>query len=130
MLPIFLVQVNRSAFYVTSHLFKFYYQQILCKICHVVTKAKHEVIIMLLHFFFLFFLICTQKLCLKRYRPYVPHQNVGNPRYYLSPLPTMPPRDYFSVFQKLIILKESHVIPHFKENCILNHNHNQVVKSI
>ena len=30
------------AFYVTAHLFKLYHQQILSKICHVVTKAEHE----------------------------------------------------------------------------------------
>ena len=44
--PIFLVHVNWIVFYATAHLFKFYYQQILCKICHVVTKAEHEVIIL------------------------------------------------------------------------------------
>ena len=31
---------------VTAHLFKFCYQQILHKICHIVKKAEHEVIIL------------------------------------------------------------------------------------
>ena len=44
--PIFSVHVNWIIFYVTAHLFKFYYQQILRKICHVVTKAEHEAIIL------------------------------------------------------------------------------------
>ena len=30
----------------------------------------------------IFYLICTQKLCFKRYNPYTPRQNVGNPRYW------------------------------------------------
>ena len=44
--PTFLVYVNWIWFYVTTHLSTFYYRQILCNICHVVTKAVHEVIIM------------------------------------------------------------------------------------
>ena len=40
--PIFLVPVNWIVFYVTLHLFKFYYQQTLRQICHIVTKAEHE----------------------------------------------------------------------------------------
>ena len=46
LLPVFSVHVNWIVFYVTAHLFKFYYQQILRKISHVVTKSEHEVIIM------------------------------------------------------------------------------------
>ena len=43
--PIFSVHVNWIVFYLTAHLFKFDYQQLLRKICYVVTKAGHEVII-------------------------------------------------------------------------------------
>ena len=39
--PIFLVHVNWITFYVTAHLFKFYYQQILR-----ITKAEHEITIL------------------------------------------------------------------------------------
>ena len=63
------------------------------------------------------FFNCTQKPCLKRCSPYVPHQNVVKPGYY-PPLFTMPPTDYVSVCRKLIICKQSLVTPHFKENFI------------
>ena len=46
LLPIFSVHVNSIVFHVTAHLFEFYYQQILRKICHVVTKAENKVIIL------------------------------------------------------------------------------------
>ena len=53
---------------------------------------------------------------------YVPHQNVGNPRYC-----SHAPRGYVQVSQKLIISKYCHVAPHFKGNFVRNRN--QVVKS-
>ena len=43
--PLFSVHVNWILFYVTIYL-KFCYRQILRKICHVVTKAEHEEIIL------------------------------------------------------------------------------------
>ena len=43
--PIFWVHVNWGIIYVTENVFKFYYQQILHKICHMVAKDEHEVII-------------------------------------------------------------------------------------
>ena len=45
--PIFFLNVNWIVFYVTLHVFKSYYQQILWKTwCHVLTKFEHEVIIL------------------------------------------------------------------------------------
>ena len=38
----FSVHVNWVVCYVTANHFEFYYQHILRKMCHVVTKAEHE----------------------------------------------------------------------------------------
>ena len=63
---------------------------------------------------------------LKRYRPYIPHQNVGNPRY-CTPCPGgRGGGEVHPISQKLIISKYSHATPHFKGNFMLNHN--QVIK--
>ena len=60
---------------------------------------------------------------LKRYSPYMPHQNLWNPRYW----PPYPPGAYTPVCQNLIISKYNHVTPQLKGNFMLNCN--QVVKS-
>ena len=70
-----------------------------------------------------FFLSLYPETMFKEISPYVPHQNVGNPRYW----PPCPPGGYIPLCQKLIISEYNHLTPLLKGNFMLNRN--QAVKS-